>query len=162
MIEINKISIVPSLMRARSFCGFTFNFQLSTLLKPYHRQKGFQKIMVSVIFRNGTGKASTQLYTAWKNTMMIIFKLWDGGSAHFFHGRQQWHHEHYAYIAIVFFQSIDGFHSMHCHHWFILWLKSEVCVTSITFVHLLRLLSFAFICNLHIWSSSLVCWRLWK
>jgi hypothetical protein len=103
-------------MRARSFCGFTFNFQLSTLLKPYHRQKGFQKIMVSVIFRNGTGKASTQLYTAWKNTMMIIFKLWDGGSAHFFHGRQQWHHEHYAYIAIVFFQSIDGFHSMHCHH----------------------------------------------
>jgi hypothetical protein len=48
---------------------------------------------------------------------------------------------------------------MHCHHWFILWLKSEVCVTSITFVHLL---SFAFICNLHIWSSSLVCWRLWK
>jgi hypothetical protein len=85
---------------------------LSTLLKPCASPKRISKNG----FRNGTGKASTQLYTAWKNTMMIIFKLWDGGSAHFFHGRQQWHHEHYAYIAIVFFQSIDGFHSMHCHH----------------------------------------------
>ena len=65
--------------------------------------------MVSVIFRNGTGKASTQLYTAWKNTMMIIFKLWDGGSAHFFHGRKHWHHEHYVYIVLFSFNHLTVF-----------------------------------------------------
>jgi len=41
---------------------------LSTLLKPCASPKRISKNG----FRNGTGKASTQLYTAWKNTMMIL------------------------------------------------------------------------------------------
>ena len=40
---------------------------LSTLLKPCASPKRISKNG----FRNGTGKASTQLYTAWENTMMI-------------------------------------------------------------------------------------------